>query len=210
MKLYIGLGYIFIIMILLVGAAACAQTTPTDVVVPTQEPGVDSPPENPEPTPTFTPVVVLVTPTPTPSSRCQDLSGNFEMQILVGPSDAVGLEPHAVGDIPFSVVSASEPYLIEGSNQLDYSDILTEEWGSFTVTFNMQVTVSGECIPGEGVEELHAHLDMSGNQLVVVESEGFKGEYPWSGDHAFDLVFPLQEGASASGEGWAFVLHVGE
>ena len=45
--------------------------------------------------------------------------------------------------------------------------------------------------------------------MVDVQSEGFQGQYPWSGTQQLDLAFPLAEGAEASGEGWQFVLHIG-
>ena len=55
----------------------------------------------------------------------------------------------------------------------------------------------------------HLVLEMSGEQLVVVDAEGFYGEYPWSGTQTRDLSYPLEEGATAQGEGWAVVLHLG-
>jgi hypothetical protein len=51
-------------------------------------------------------------------------------------------------------------------------------------------------------------VTMDGEQLVTVTSEGFSAQYPWSGSETRNVSFPIQEGATASGEGWAFVLHL--
>jgi hypothetical protein len=163
----------------------------------------------PEQTPTPTPTAILgnVEPTPIPS-RCAGLSGAFELQLLVGPADAVGLEPHAIGEIPFSVEGSGDPYLLTGATTIIYEDVLQEEWGTYTVNFNMDVSLSGECSGEVGNEVLNVHVLMSGDQVVEVEADGFHGEYPWAGTHENDLSFPLQEGASADGEGWALVLHL--
>jgi hypothetical protein len=137
------------------------------------------------------------------------LTGSLELQVLVGPSEAVGLEPHAVGDIPFSVTSDAPPYTIQGGGPVDYADILVEDWGTYEVTMNLQISIVGECVGGAGEEELHVTVEMTGDQLVEVKAEGFHGEYPWAGTRTMDLVFPMVEGASAGGEGWELVLHLG-
>jgi hypothetical protein len=131
------------------------------------------------------------------------------MRVLVGPSDAVGLEPHAVGDIPFAVTTDDAPYGVQGGGPISYADILVEEWGTYAVTMDLQITISGECVGGAGEEELHLIVEMTGSQMVEVTSPDFHGEYPWAGTHTFDLVFPLMEGASAGGEGWELILHLG-
>jgi hypothetical protein len=130
------------------------------------------------------------------------------MQVLVAPAEAVGLEPHAVGAIPFSVTTDKAPYLVQGGGDISYSDILVEEWGTYEVTLNTQTTVGGECVSGPSGGELQLALEMTGSQMLEVISEGFHGQYPWEGTIPFDLVFPLEEGASMEGEGWAFVLHL--
>jgi hypothetical protein len=162
---------------------------------------------------------VEATPTPTsvnggaaasPTSEenpCEGLSGSLEMMILVGPSDAVGLEPVAVGDLPFSVVSEGRPYLVEGGGNLNYEDMLTAEWGTYTVTMDMLAEVSGECVP-DGQGSLELNVTAQGEQLVEVEAEGFHGEYPWEGEQSLELAFPLEDGAQAQGEGWIFTLHL--
>ena len=186
------------------------QATDTHTLTPTDE-AVDSP-ADPTQTPTPTPVVGPgsgVTETPPPESGCAGLSGSLEMRVLVGPSDAVGLEPHAVGSIPFSVTSDAPPYLAQGGGPITYADVLVEEWGTYEVTMNLQITIMGECIGGAGEEELHLTVEMTGEQMVEVTAEGFHGEYPWAGTQTRDLVFPLVEGASAGGEGWDMVLHLG-
>jgi len=165
---------------------------------------------SPEATATPTPIMIAGSEIETPesTSRCDGLSGSLEAQLLVGPADAVGLEPLAVGEIPFSVVSSGEPYSVEGANSIEYDDVLIEEWGTYTVSFNMDVTFYGECSGAEGAEQLTGEVTMSGNQMVEVEAEGFQGEYPWNGTQEITLAFPLQEGATMSGEGWQFVLHL--
>jgi hypothetical protein len=134
----------------------------------------------------------------------------LELQLLVGPSEAVGLDPYAIGEIPFSVVSNEEPNLIKGANTISYEDVLVEEWGTFTVSFNMDITLGGVCSGEEGAEQLIVDVTMSGDQMVEVEAEGFQGEYPWSGTQENALVFPLQEGATAGGDGWQYVLHINQ
>jgi hypothetical protein len=188
--------------------------------------GLGSSSEPDQPTPTATPEAAqplatpTVTPTPTPpspgsepptaeppSSPCSGHSGEIEVRVLVGPADAVGLEPVAVGGVPYAVTAGEEPYLVEGAGPISYADVLVEEWGTYEVTMDLQVTVSGECTAGPEGTQLALVLDMTGEQLTVVDSQGFHGEYPWAGSHSLDLTFPLEEGATAEGEGWAFVLH---
>jgi hypothetical protein len=120
----------------------------------------------------------------------------------------VGLEPVSVGSVSFAVISDQEPYLAEGSGGLGYSDVLQKEWGTYTVTMDMSLGVSGECIDSGQTGQLNLVLEMTGSQLVVVEAEGFSGEYPWEGTQTRELAFPLQEGATNEGEGWVVVLHL--
>jgi hypothetical protein len=131
------------------------------------------------------------------------------VQVLVGPAEAVGLEPVAVGQVPFAVTTEQAPYLLQGQAPIAYEATLEEAWGTYTVNMDLDLAVTGECKGQEGSESLDVVLDMNGDQLVVVDAEGFHGEYPWSGAHTLDLSFPLQEGATAQGEGWVVVLHVG-
>lgn len=132
------------------------------------------------------------------------------MMILVGPADAVGLEPVAVGLLPFSVVSESAPYLVQGGGQIEYSQVLEEEWGTYTVTMDMQSTIQGECVSTDTVEKIDFTIESSGEQMVEVRAEGMQGDYPWSGTRVLDLSFPLVDGATAQGEGWTFVLHLSD
>ena len=74
----------------------------------------------------------------------------------------------------------------------------------------MDVAISGECGGDAGSEELNVHVEMSGEQMVEVRAEGFSGDYPWSGTHEKNLSFPLKEGATAEGDGWALVLHLNQ
>ena len=132
----------------------------------------------------------------------------MEMQVLVGPADAVGLEPVAVGSVPFSVTSDQEPYTVQGGGDISYSNVLQKEWGTYEVTLDLQTTLSGECVAGAAGESLQLRLDMTGEQMVEVQAEAFHGEYPWSGEVSRDLNFPLIDGATAEGEGWVLVLHL--
>ncbi len=129
------------------------------------------------------------------------------MRVLVGPAEVVGLEPFAVGNIPFAVTTGEEPYVVQGGGPISYADVLAEQWGTYEVTLNLQTTINGQCLEGASGEELQMTLGMTGEQMVEVTAEGFHGEYPWAGTASFDVSFPLVEGATVQGEGWAFVLH---
>jgi hypothetical protein len=164
---------------------------------------------NPTPTPTPTSMPLVAPPTvETPASKCASLSGEIELSVLVGPSDAVGLEPLAVGSIPFSVVSDQAPYTVQGGGPISYADTLVEEWGTYDVSMDLQTTIGGECLSGSDGDSLHILLTMTGQQLVTVKSEGFQGQYPWSGESTQDVTFPLLDGATAQGEGWSMTLHL--
>ena len=145
--------------------------------------------------------------TATPATLCAGLTGEIELRVLVGPAEVVGLEPFAVGNIPFSVTTDQEPYVVQGGGPISYADVLVENWGTYEVTLDLEMTISGECTGGASGEELRITLDMTGQQMVEVTAEGFHGEYPWAGGASFDLSLPVAEGATAQGEGWAFVLH---
>ena len=212
-------------------AACCPKPpAPPDQATPTAGSATSKPPGSPTPTPTLaprgpTPEVTEVpgSPTPTPtlvpgrtgpsqpepsSNPCVGVSGDIEVRVLVGPADAAGLEPLAVGEIPFAVVTDEAPYIVEGAGHISYADILVEEWGTYEVTLDLDNTVSGECVGGADGAQLNVTVVSSGQQMVEVDGEDFHGEYPWSGTNSFDLTFPVVEGATAEGEGWAFVLHL--
>jgi hypothetical protein len=136
------------------------------------------------------------------------LSGTLDIQILVGPSDAVGLSPEAVGSLPWTVTTDTAPYTIEGQTHVDYQDTLVREWGSFDVQMAMDFTADGTCQATADGGSLTMAVTMEGEQLVTVTSEGFTAEYPWEGTQTRAVTFPLEEGATAQGEGWAFILHL--
>jgi hypothetical protein len=190
-------------------AESAEATSTTTAAATATVPAAETATMTPTPTPTAEPVVLPATPSPAAASRCQGLGGTLEVQVLVGPAEAVGLEPVAVGDVPFAVTTQQAPYWVEGQAPITYEAVLAEAWGTYTVNMDLEMAVSGECTGEDGNELLDLVLDMSGEQLVEVEAEGFHGEYPWSGSHALDLSFPLQEGATAEGEGWVVVLHLG-
>ena len=141
-------------------------------------------------------------------SRCEGLSGYLEIGVLVGPSDAVGLEPVAIGNIPFSTMKDGNLYIVQGNGPINYDDILVEEWGTFSVKFDMENSISGSCEGTDGSEQLNMNVEMSGEQMVEVRAEGSQGDYPWTGTHNLDLSFPLEEGAAYESEGLSIVLHL--
>lgn len=193
-------SYIVLILILALSVTGCGSSQPAPTVI---APG----PEKATPTPTLVAAQPHVTPT-IYTSECAGLVAELEVQVLVGPAEAVGLEPFSIGYIPFAVTVDQEPYLLQGGGQLEYAEILIEEWGSYEVNLVMDATITGECVDTGGAGELHMVVEMSGMQTVVVTADNFYGEYPWSGTTPFDLIFPLVEGASMEGEGWAFTLHM--
>ena len=206
-------GFQKLVLVLCLAAllAACGGTpTPETETVgppPTSEPS--APTATPTATPTAEPMMSPPTPTPSVASRCQGLGGALEVQVLVGPAEAVGLEPVAVGEVPFAVTTEQPPYYVQGQAPVSYEAVLEEEWGTYTVNMDLDMAVSGECSGEDGSEQLDLLLEMSGEQMVEVQAEGFHGKYPWSGTQARDLSFPLEEGATAEGEGWVVVLHLG-
>ena len=183
-----------IIFVLGCGLFQNPDTTPTQTATPTYTPESGS---------------AMLTPAPT-TSQCEGLSGALEMQVLAGPAEAVGLEPFAVGEIPFSVVNEGGTHAIQGNGTVAYQQVLEKDWGTYSVTLDITTTVSGECSGTVGNEALHMNVEAIGEQMVEVRAEGFSGDYPWSGTHQLELTFPLEEGASAEGEGWAFILHLNE
>lgn len=190
---------IILVLICMMVIAACSQAPEPDLplaATPTPSPsGGDGP---------------LLEPTAEFASRCQGLSGELEMLVLVGPAEAAGLEPFAIGVIPFSVQSNAGAHSIQGGGPISYQEVLTREWGTYTVSLDMDTTLGGECMGDEGSEKLEFAIDMSGEQMLEVRAEGFSGDYPWSGSHQANLSFPLEDGSTAEGEGWAFVLHLNQ
>jgi hypothetical protein len=141
-------------------------------------------------------------------SICDGLSGNFEMQVLVGPAEVVGLEPFGIGSIPFAVELDGGTYLVHGEGAIDFEDVLEEEWGTYTVFFDMDGVIDGVCTQNDGGGVLDITIEVTGDQVFIVDSPGLHEEYPWSGTHEFDFTFPVEDGAIESGEGWALVLHL--
>ena len=143
------------------------------------------------------------------SDPCAGLTGSVEMQILVGPSEAVGMEPVAVGRIPFTVVSGDGGYIVEGGAPINFDEQVYEaEWGTYTVNFDADTEVQGSCISSDGTATLDLRVIMEGEQMVSIRAEGFSGDYPWSGTQTLDVTLPAEEGATQSGEGWTLVLHL--
>lgn len=193
-----------------------ASPTPSPTASPTASPPppppavtTQQPPPTDTPTPTPTPAAAIHSTPAAPASRCDGLSGALELQVLVGPADAADMEPFAVGSAPFSVTTSQPPYLVQGGGPIFYDDVATFDWGTYSVSLSLDTTISGECTGAGGSEALNLVLEATGEQTLVVDASGFHGEYPWSGTNRFDLAFPLQDGASAQGEGYVFVLRLG-
>lgn len=148
-------------------------------------------------------------PTSTPDNPCEGLSGTIEMQLLVGPAEAVGLAPYTFAFIPFQVTREGEAYIVSGGGPVEYyQDVLTADWGSFSVTFDGDTTISGVCLPSSSSGTLDVRVEMDGQQMVVVVVDGMETSYPWEGSPQVNASFPLVEGAEVSGEGWLLVLHL--
>ena len=200
------------VLCLLVGTLACGLNPQVPDPTSTAPLPITDPDPTATPTPTPTPVAgEIASPTPKPaSSRCDGLSGSIEMHVVVAPAAAVGMEPAAVGKIPFAVVSAEEPYKVEGDGPINYQEIMTEEWGTYEVTMDLQNSITGVCGGTGGSETLELAVTTTGSQLLEVTAEGFHGEYPWEGEHTQNVILPLEDGASAAGEGWILVLHLNQ
>lgn len=160
--------------------------------------------------PTLTPTIPPGGDTGQPEANpCEGLSGWIELQLLVGPSEAVGLEPYTMASIPFTVTGEGEVYLIEGSGQMEfYEDVLEAEWGSYSVQFDGEIRISGTCVGTDAPGTLNVYLEMDGEQTVVVVVEGQEMTYPWAGMPTLTASFPIQDGVQQSGEGWNLILHL--
>ena len=98
---------VIIFLIVLVTFSSCNNQSPAG--------------EDPTVTPTPTNVIQVVPPTNTPTpSKCAGLAGELEVMVLVGPAEVVGLEPHSVGSIPFTVTTDGAPYILQGGGDLVY------------------------------------------------------------------------------------------
>ena len=160
-------------------------------------------------TPTPTDIAGGILVTAESSNLCANLSGTLELQLLIGPSESVGLSPYTFATIPFQVVQEGNAYLVEGSGAVDYyEDILTADWGSFAVTFDGVTSVTGDCVETDGLGILSVLVEMTGQQTVVVTVEGVEYTYPWEGSPTIEVSLPLVEGAEVSGEGWTLILHL--
>lgn len=160
------------------------------------------------PTPTEFAGGAIITPE-NPAQPCKGLSGTIEMQLLVGPAEAVGLTPYTFADIPFQVIQEGNSYLVEGSGLIGYyEDVLTADWGSFSVTFDGVTSVTGDCQAAAGAGTLNVTVEMTGQQTVVVIVEGMEYTYPWEGSPTVSASFPLVDGAQVGGEGWTLTLHL--
>ena len=146
---------------------------------------------------------------PSAGSICNGLSGNFEMKILVGPAEAVDLTPFGIGSIPFSFEFDQGLYLVNGVGTIDFEDELEEVWGTYTVFFDMLGVIDGVCTQNDDGAVLDITFNMTGDQVFIVDAPGMlQEEYPMSFDYEYDYSFPVVDGATESGEGWALILHL--
>lgn len=140
---------------------------------------------------------------------CDGLSGNFEMQILVGPAAVADLEPFGIGSVPFSTEYDQGSYLVQGEGTIDFEDELVASWGTYTVFFDMLGVVDGVCTQNDDGAVLDFTFFMTGHQEFVVNVTGLAPEvYPADFDHEFEYSFPVVDGVTESGEGWALILHL--
>jgi len=145
----------------------------------------------------------------TGSNPCEGLSGTLELQLLIGPSEAVGLEPYTMAEIPFVVKTEGDAFLIEGGGPVQYyEDILEAEWGSFSVKFEGDTTISGECVSKDDIGMLNLNLEMDGSQTVEVVVEGVMTTFPWEGTPQLNTSFQIEDGTQQEGEGWVLILHL--
>lgn len=140
---------------------------------------------------------------------CEGISGTLELQILVGPSEVVGLKPTSVGEIPFDVIPDGEIFNITGGGPMDYY-VETEsyEWGTYTVTFDGDAVVRGDCVSRDNGGVLNVNVEMIGAQNLEVNYEGTTSNYPWSGVPQITVNLPIEDGATQEGEGWVLILHL--
>jgi hypothetical protein len=191
-------SFFFITLLLAVALLGCSKPSP-------QEAGPSS---DTTPTPTEFAGGAVVTPAEG-QNACEGLTGTLELQLLIGPSEAVGLSPYTFATIPFQVIHEGDSYLVQGGGPVEYyEDILTADWGSFAVTFEGDTAVQGECLASDGDGTLDVIVEMVGQQTVVVTVEGMETTYPWEGSPTVEATFPLVEGAQVSGEGWNLTLHL--
>ncbi len=163
---------------------------------------------NPTPTPTEIDGAFVASES-TQTNPCEGLAGTLELQLLVGPSEAVGLEPYTFAMIPFQVVKEGNAYLITAAGPVDYyEDVLTADWGSFSVQFEGETTVEGECITTGENGSLQVIVKMAGQQTVVIVIEGVETTYPWTGAPQIEVNLPVTDGAEVTGEGWLLTLHL--
>ncbi len=140
---------------------------------------------------------------------CEGLTGTLEMQLLVGPSEAVGLTPITFATIPFTTISEGEVYLVQGNGPAEYyEDVLEADWGTYTVQFDGEMAISGTCVATEAPGMINFYIQMAEEQIVVIIVEGIETTYPWVGTPSVTASFSILDGAQQAGEGWNLILHL--
>ena len=166
-------------------------------------------PQVSDPTPTPTTQGGIIPTKSSSGNPCHDLSGNIELQILVGPSEAVGLAPLTVGEIPFVVIREGDSYKVEGGGPLDaFIESHNTAWGTYTVTFDGDTMLNGECLFSDDDPVINIMVEMMADQNIEVVYEGQTMNYPWSGTRQIEVSLPILEGAQQGGEGWNLILHL--
>ena len=196
--------------LLLLAMMSCSRTTSPGggKATPTPTPTAINSPTG-EKTKTVTPAAPgLLTPeiTLTPSP-CKGLSGELEVEVLVGPAAAVGMPPFSIGVIPFTV-SSQEPYTMQGKTHLSYNKTVYIGPNSYTVTLELDAVLTGECGVDNGINSLNMAVTLSGEQNIVAVIELVPHTFPWKGTTTINASLPIQDGATANGEVWIFILHL--
>jgi len=119
------------------------------------------------------------------------------------------LEPTTAARIPFIVKPLGGNDIVSGNGPVEYyEDIYEAEWGSFSVTFEGETAISGECLSLDDQNELNIQVNMADKQTITIIVEGTETTFPWSGTPTIEASFPLVDGAQAQGEGWQLILHL--
>ena len=117
--------------------------------------------------------------------------------------------PVTLGEIPFNILSTGDSYIVEGGGPLEYySDVLSAAWGTYSVTFEGDTNVSGECVATGEDAQLILAVEMTGDQNVEIVYEGTQMNFPWSGTSQIEVTLPVINGAQQQGEGWLLTLNL--
>jgi len=154
---------------------------------------------------------------------CDALNAEIEVDLYLPYAAAAELEPIAVGYVPLSVNTESQPNIVQGIGHISYDQMNTWifEGGHETaeVFLELDLIVSGKCIgnasDGGLILTLNAiHLEDYGTTQCGYPS-GTCSHSPVLGPikQSFELEFPLVDGTKVQREdwtSWTFVLHLSD